>query len=91
MFNKLQAFLDLFKKGKEVANPAAWKNGTIGVNAVAGVLGATAAVVGSFGYDLNLSQEVVEQAAAGVIGFVGIVNAVVHVVTSARVGVSSNG
>jgi hypothetical protein len=90
MLNKLQAFLDLFKKGKEVANPAAWKNGTIGVNVVAGTLGAVVVVVGSFGYDLNLSQEVVDQAAAGIIGFFGIANAVMHVITSAKVGVSSN-
>ena len=62
---QVKPFFELFKQGKEVANAAAWKNGTISVNAVAGVLGAVAVV--------------------------GIVNAVMHVITSKKVGLPSNG
>lgn len=88
---QVKPFFELFKQGKEVANSAAWKNGTISVNAVAGVLGAVAAIAGGFGYDFNLSEETLQQAAAGAVAVVGIVNAVMHVVTSKKVGLPSNG
>ena len=88
---QVKPFFELFKQGKEVANAAAWKNGTISVNAVAGVLGAVAAIAGGFGYDFNLSEETLQQAAAGVVAVVGIVNAVMHVITSKKVGLPSNG
>ena len=57
----------------------------------AGVLGAVAAIAGGFGYDFNLSEETLQQAAAGAVAVVGIVNAVMHVVTSKKVGLPSNG
>lgn len=91
MASKIGAFLDLFKQGKEVANPAAWKNGTISVNAVAGLLGAIAAIAAGFGYDFGLSEETLQQIAGGAIGVAGAVNAVMHVVTSKKVGMPSNG
>lgn len=86
---QVKPFFELFKQGKEVANAAAWKNGTISVNAVAGVLGAVAAIAGGFGYDFNLSEETLQQAAA--VAVVGIVNTVMHVITSKKVGLPSNG
>jgi hypothetical protein len=88
---KLSAFLDLFRKGKEVANPAAWKNGTITVNAVAAVLASVVGVAKVFGYDLPVSQEILDQAAVGIVAFAGAGNAVMHVITSSKVGVSTKG
>ena len=89
MASKIGAFFELFQQGKQVANPAAWKNGTIKANAVAGTLGAAAAVAAAFGYDLDLPPQVLEQVAAGAIALVGLVNAVMHVITSKKVGVQS--
>ena len=88
---QVKPFFELFKQGKEVANATAWKNGTNSVNAVAGVLGAVAAIAGGFGYDFNLSEETLQQAAAGAVAVVGIVNTVMHVITSKKVGLPSNG
>jgi hypothetical protein len=90
MASKIGAFLELFKQGKEVANPAAWKNGTVGVNAVAGTLGAIAAIAAAFGYDFGLSEEVLQQIAGAVVAVAGSVNAVMHVVTSKKVGLPTN-
>jgi hypothetical protein len=44
-----------------------------------------------FGYDFGLSEETLQQIAGGAIGVAGAINAVMHVVTSKKVGVSSNG
>lgn len=91
MIKEFQAFFNLFKQGREVANPAAWKNGTIKVNAIAGLIGSAVVIAGGFGYDINLSEETINTAAAGVVALVGIVNAVMHVITSARVGLPPSG
>lgn len=86
---KLQAFLNLFRKGKEVANPAAWKNGTIAVNTVVAFLAAVLGIGKVFGYGIELPDEVLEQAAIGIIAFAGVGNTVVHIVTSKKVGLST--
>ena len=90
IFTVIPNFLDAFKKGKEVANAAAWKSATVATNVVVGFLGALLAVGKSFGYDLGVSQDVVANLGAGIVAAVSLVNAVMHVVTSARVGLSSS-
>lgn len=86
MLNKLRTLFNLFRKGEEVANAAAWKNGTIAVNTVAAFLAAAFAVASSFGYTIDASPEQTEAVAGGIIAAVGIFNGVMHIVTSKKVG-----
>lgn len=86
MLNKIRTLFNLFRKGEEVANAAAWKNGTIAVNTVAAFLAAVFAAAASFGYSIDASPEQTEAVAGGVIAAVGIFNGVMHVVTSKKVG-----
>lgn len=87
MFRKLGAFFEAFKKGQELANAATWKNRTIAVNVLVAFLGALVTLAGVFGFDLKLEASDLEAVATGVVALVGIVNTVMHLVTSAKVGV----
>ena len=86
----IPAFLELFRKGKEVANAAAWKTGTITANVVVGLLGAVVAAAKSLGYELPLEAQTLDVVGTAVVSVVAAVNAVLHVITSARVGVGSS-
>jgi hypothetical protein len=79
---KLRALLALFRQGNEVANPGAWKNATVVSNLVLAVAGLAAA----FGFKVELSADNATAIAAGAIAAVGLVNSVVHVVSSKRAG-----
>ena len=81
--SKLWAILNLFRRGAAVADPAAWKNGQITVNALVLLLGALVATARSFGYDLPISDATLAQLAAGLLG---LVNGVLTVTTSKTVG-----
>jgi len=84
-------FFELFKEGKEVANSATWKNRTIATNAVLAIFGTALGLAKAFGYPLELDNGTVQNLAAGVVASVGIVNAVMHCITSAKVGLPANG
>jgi len=84
-------FCELFKEGKEVANPATWKNRTIATNALLALLGTALALAKAFGFNVSLDSETTQNLAAGIVAIVTAGNAVMHVITSARVGLSSNG
>jgi hypothetical protein len=84
-------FLELFKEGKEVTNAATWKSRTIATNAILALLGTGLGLSKAFGFKLELDNETLQSLAAGAVAVVTAVNAVMHTITSARVGVSSNG
>ena len=75
----IPALLQVFRKGKEVANPGAWKNAQI----VAGLLTAILSVLAAFGYDFGISQSDILLIAGGVVGVGG---AIITVITSQKVG-----
>jgi hypothetical protein len=83
-------FFELFKEGKEITNATTWKNRTIATNAVLALLGTALALAKAFGFKLELDSETLQGLAAGTVAVVTAVNAVMHTITSARVGVSSN-
>ena len=87
MIKEFQAFITLFKQGKSLANAAAWKNRTIAANSLTAVLGAALVIGKGFGYDIHLDEQTVEALAGGIAAAVAAVNAVMHVVTSDKVGV----
>lgn len=89
MIKEFQAFFTLFKQGKALANSAAWKNRTIAANSLTAVLGAALVIGKGFGYDIHLDEQTVEALAGGIAAAVAAVNAVMHVVTSDKVGVSA--
>jgi hypothetical protein len=84
-------FFELFKEGKELTNAATWKNRTIATNACIAFFGTIVVLAKSFGYDLKLDQDTVANFGAGIVAIVGVINAVMHTITSARVGLSTNG
>ena len=79
----IPALLQVFQKGKEVANPGAWKN----VQVVAGLLTAVLSVFAAFGYDFGISQSDILLISAG-IG--GLGSAIITVITSQKVGFRSS-
>jgi len=83
-------FFELFKEGKEVADPATWKNRTIATNAILALLGTALGLAKVFGFNVSLDSDTTQNLAAGVVAIVTAANAVMHTITSARVGVSSN-
>ena len=87
MIKEFQAFFTLFRQGKALANSAAWKNRAIAANSLTAVLGAALVIGKGFGYDIHLDEQTVEALAGGIAAAVAAVNAVMHVVTSEKVGV----
>jgi hypothetical protein len=86
MIKEFQAFFELFKKGKELTNAAIWKNRQIAGNAVVGVLTAGLVIAGGFGFNVAVDQQTIMAAGGGIAALVSIINAVITVVTSKKVG-----
>ena len=83
-------FFELFKEGKEVTNAATWKNRTIATNAILALIGTTLALGKAFEFKLELDGDTLQGLAAGAVAVVTAINAVMHTITSARVGLSSD-
>jgi hypothetical protein len=85
--NKLLAALNVFRKGKVVANPTAWKTGQITGSVLAGLLAAIVAGAKTFGYDLPVSDDQLLAIGSGVVAVVGLfLNPAVTVASSDKVG-----
>lgn len=82
----IKDLIQAFQKGYELKRPDVWKNRAIGVNVIAGFLVALLGIGKAFGYDLGLSHDTVQGLAEGVFALATLGNAVVHVVTSKKVG-----
>lgn len=76
--NKLKAFFTLFNKGEELINADTWKNGQITVTILVPFISA-ALVLGG----VDIDAETIAAAAGGVIA---IVNIVLTIITSKKVG-----
>lgn len=87
--NKLLAFLNTFRKGEVVANPAAWKKGEIGVGALTAFFVSVVALAKAFGYELPISEGQLYDISLGIIAFISIFFPVSAVVSSDKVGLSS--
>ncbi len=82
--NKLLAIWQLFKQGSSVADAAAWKNRQISVTVLAGVILAVINVLSSFGLSVPIDVETANAVAGGVIA---VVNVVLTLTTSDKVGI----
>ena len=83
MFEKFGALVNLFRKGDEIANAAAWKQGGITTAAVAAFLLAVDGTLRAFGYDLPITADQAKNIAGGIIAVVGVL---LPAITSARAG-----
>ena len=78
--------VDVFRKGKSVANPALWKNLGATTAAIAGLASSALAVAAAFGYRIDLSDDAVQALAGGIAGALFLFNGGLHVATSDKVG-----
>ncbi|MFZ6780264.1 hypothetical protein ACO0LD_25810 [Undibacterium sp. Ji83W] len=83
MFEKINAVINLFRKGSEVSNVELWKNGGISVAALAAALGALVQFGDAFGIHPDITSEQINGLAIGVVSLVGVV---LPVITSKRAG-----
>jgi hypothetical protein len=79
----LTDFFNAFRKGQELANTETWKNGTILLNALVAFIAALGAIAKGFGYDVPVDSQAI---GGGIVGIVALVNGVMQIVTSKRVG-----
>ena len=86
---KIADVIAAFRSGSELANAATWKNRTLAVNAIVALLSALLAIAAAIGYRLDVTREDLEALAAGLAALVAIGNSIMHIVTSARVGLPS--
>jgi hypothetical protein len=82
-------FFQAFKQGKQIANPATWKNASLATSALVTFLTAVVGIAKGLGYDIHLDDQTLQAAGAGIFALYGVFSAVVTVVTSTKVGLPS--
>lgn len=83
MFEKMNAVINLFRKGNEVANVELWKTGGISVAALAAAIGALIQFGDAFGVHIAVTAEQANGLAIGIVTLVGVV---LPAITSKRAG-----
>jgi hypothetical protein len=86
MIEQFTSFITLFRQGKELTHSATWKNRTIATNCLVSVFGAVLVIAKGYGYDFPINEESIQNIAVGAVAVVGAINAVMHVITSSKVG-----
>jgi hypothetical protein len=84
----LSDFFSAFRKGQELVNTETWKNRTILLNALVAFIAALASIAKGFGYDVPVDSQAL---GSGVVAVVALVNGVMQIVTSKRVGLPVKG
>ncbi len=84
-------FIQAFRKGKELSDATLWKNRTLVGNALVALFSALSGIAAALGYRLDLEPGTLEALGAGIAALVAVGNAIMHVVTSARVGLPPGG
>jgi hypothetical protein len=78
MLAKLKAFWDVLQKGKSLADKEVWADRATRTGTIAALLSALAALVASFGYDINISATDANEIAAGISAVVAVITAVAN-------------
>lgn len=76
--------------GKEVADPAGWKNKSVTANKIAVVLSFALVIARVAGVNLPVSDADLEVLAVGLAGVLSFINIIVTLVTSKKIGTGSN-
>jgi hypothetical protein len=85
----ITSFFEAFKEGKELANAATWKNRTVAASIITAFLSSAVAIAGGLGYDIRVDQGTLQEIGGGVTAIVTLFSAVMHVVTSTKIGLSN--
>lgn len=88
MFGKLGALWTLFRQGEQISDAAKWKNRQITATALAGVILAACALAKQFGYSVPLDMDSATAIGGGI---VAVVNIVLTIVTTDKVGLRAKG
>ena len=83
-------FFELFQEGKELVNATTWKNRTVAFNCSVAFLATLIGLSKTFGYDIAIDDATIQNLASGTVAIVGVINAVMHIITSKRVGVPTD-
>lgn len=83
--------LDVFQKGKVIANPEAWKKGQVTTGILATFLTALFGFIQLVGYDIPFTDDQVNTIAGWLYGGYGVFNIVATVVSSDKIGLRSKG
>lgn len=75
------------RHGKEIANPATWKNTQNTINIIASFLGVAVFVLRFCGVDLEISDDALLGIATGIATVLGAVNGIITTASSSKVGV----
>lgn len=86
--NKLYAFLNLFRKGVAVSQPELWKQRQVTATVLGSVIMAVVGVANAYGYNLPIDNETALAIAGGVLG---VVNTILTLTTSDKVGFGQSG
>ncbi len=70
--SKLLALFNVFRRGCEVADPAAWKRGQVTANTIVGALSALVVAGNAFGYSLPVADDQLTALAGGLFALVNI-------------------
>lgn len=89
IFGAVKAGMEVFKAGKEVADPATWKIRAVKVNALAGFISALLLLAKQFGVDLHVPPEAVPDLAAGIFALFNFGNAILLIATTREAGLPS--
>lgn len=92
MFDKTKAIInipEIFRKGKLVANPIAWKTGQITVGIMSGLLGSVVVACRAFGYEIPLTDDQIINIGSSIVAIVGLLwTPTVTVATTEKLGVA---
>ena len=85
--HKLAAFLVLFRKGAAVSDPQVWKQRQITATVLASLIMAAVGVANAYGYVLPIDNETALAIAGGVLG---IVNTILTITTTEKIGIGDS-
>lgn len=85
--NRISAIWQLFKAGQSVADPARWKSRQITVTVLGAVILAAVNLLTAFGMSIPVDMETANAIAGGIIA---VVNVVLTITTTEKIGISDS-
>lgn len=89
MINEYKAILEVFKEGKEMVGAAKAKRFQLFGNSLAAFLTAAFTIAQGFGYHIPVSNETIMTASSGIGSIWLIINAVITVISSKKIGIKN--